>query len=91
LKGLSSLCRQEGLATLIADSSRRRRALYDKKMDVAGRVGRSDPKGMPQSPFHTCLLTEDRQSQSLLQMKRKSEAPQSECKFEDIKDEGSLA
>jgi hypothetical protein len=60
-------------------------------MDVAGMVGRSDPKGMPQPPFHTCLLTEDGQSQSLLQVKRKSEAPQSDCNFEALKDEGSLA
>src|SRR3979490_3082691 len=58
-------------------------------MDGAGRL--VGPKGMPRPPFHTWLPTEDGQSRSLLRVKRKSEAPQSDCNFEALMDERSVA
>jgi hypothetical protein len=39
---------------------------------------------------HTWLLAEDGQSQSLLQVKRKRETPQSDCNFEVLLDNWSV-
>jgi hypothetical protein len=40
---------------------------------------------------HTWLLAEDEQSQSLLQVKREREAPQSDCNFEALQDNWPVA
>jgi hypothetical protein len=83
-----------GIVTLIADSSRRRRA---PKMDVVkGWSVRSEGNASTTlssscAAGHTWLLAEDGRSQSLLQVKREREALQSDCNIEALENSRPVA